>query len=474
MAAVFTMVAFASHAQFVVDGTERTSVKWHQIQTEDYRFVFPATMDSLARVYAAEWERWKLPVSYSIGRVPNEAYKLRMPVILHPYLGYSNGMVVWTPRRMEMYTGPDMYAPDPIAWPTVLAIHEQRHVAQMQFIREGSLKKWSYLFGEIPAGPLSIIYFDPSHWEGDAVAVESALSMGGRARTADLMEYYRASFADGEFRNYERWRYGSLRLYTPDYYKVGYLAIGGVRAVYDKPLFMKDYYDWRISYRKQLKRQTHMKFKDAFGGVLAAQDSLWRQDDSLRALAVPFQPVEPITRPGRYYVSFSGLTYSDGKLYARKSGIADNHVIVTVDPADGKARRLHSTGAKSPLSYGEGRLYWSETTYDPRWEMHSNSSVRFLEGGTTHTLVRKGRWFNPKAYGDTLAVCRTGYDGADYVALLGASDGAVLAEFRAPDGMTPYEAVIKGGEIFCAALTDDGEGIYRLPSFAPVLEPSFV
>ena len=474
IAVILVTAAFSARAQFVVDGTERTFLKWNQIKTEDYRFVFPAEIDSLARIYASEWERWKLPVSYSIGRVPNQGYFTPMPVILHPYLGYSNGMVVWTPRRMEMYTGPDMYSPDPIAWPTVLAIHEQRHVAQLQFIREGSLRKWSYLFGEAPAGLFSIYYFDPSHWEGDAVAIESALSLGGRARTADFLEYYRASFADGGFRNYERWRYGSQRLYTPDYYKVGYLAIGGVRAVYDKPLFMKDYYDWRISYRKQLKRQTHMKFKDAFGGVLAAQDSLWRQDDSLRALAAPFQPVEPITRPGRYFTSFSGLTYSDGKLYARRSGIADDHAIVSVDPADGKARQLHSTGAKSALTSGGGRLYWSEVTYNPRWEMHSNSSIRYLENGSTHTLIREGRWLNPKVNGDTLAVCRTGHDGADYVSLLDASDGSVLAEFRAPDGMTPYEAVVNGGEIFCAAITDAGEGIYRLPSFAPVLEPSFV
>ena len=463
--------AFAANAQFVVDGTERTFVRWHQIKTEDYRFVFPATMDSLARVYASEWERWRLPVSHSIGYVPNEAYRLKMPVILHPYLGYSNGMVVWTPRRMEMYTGPDMYTPDPIAWSTVLAIHEQRHVAQLQFVREGSLKKWSYLFGEAPAGLFSIYYFDPSHWEGDAVAIESALSMGGRARTADFLEYYRASFDEGEFRNYERWRYGSQRLYTPDYYKIGYLAIGGVRAVYDKPLFMKDYYDWRISYRKQLKRQTKMKFKHAFGGVMAVQDSLWRADDSLRT---PFQPMDRLTEPGRYYVSYSGLTLADGKIYARRSGIADNAEIVAVDTASGRISRLHSTGASSAFTASGDRLYWSENIYNPRWEMHSNSSLRYLEGGRTRTLVRKGRWFNPKAFGDTLTACRTNYDGSADVVLLSASDGAVLAEFRAPDGMTPYEAVINGGEVFCAALTDVGEGIYRLPSFAPVLAPSFV
>ena len=465
------MAAFTARAQFVVDGTEKTSLKWYQIKTEDYRFVFPAGMDSLARVYAVEWERWKLPVSHSIGRVPNEAYWLRMPVILHPYLGYSNGMVVWTPRRMEMYTGPDMYTPDPITWPTVLAIHEQRHVSQMQFIRQKPLKIWSYLSGEALAGFFSIFYLEPSHFEGDAVAAESALSMGGRARTADFLEYYRASFDEGQKRNYERWRYGSQRLYTPDYYKVGYLTIGGMRAVYDKPLFMKDYYDRRIPYRKLVRRETEMKFKDAFGGIMAVQDSLWRADDGGRA---PFQPLDLLTESGRYFISFSGLAWADGKIFARRAGIADDAQIVSIDPSDGKVSPLHFTGADSPLASDGGRVYWSEVTYDPRWEMHSNSSIRYLEGGRTRTLVREGRWFNPKAFGDTLAVCRTGYDGSAYVCLLAASDGAILQEFRAPDGMTPYEAVIKGGEIFCAAITDSGEGIYHVPSFAPVLEPSFV
>ena len=471
LAALLTAAGSAAQAQFVVDGTEKASVSWHQIKTDDYRFVYPSGIDSLARVYAQEWERWKLPVARSIGRVPNEGYRLRMPVVLHPYLGYSNGMVVWTPRRMEMYTGPDMASPDPLAWETLLSIHEQRHVAQMQFLRERPIRFWSTLTGEALAGFFSIWYFDPAHYEGDAVAVETGLTQSGRARTADFLEYYRASFDEGQFRNYERWRYGSQRLYTPDYYKLGYLAIGGMRAVYDKPLFMQDYYDWKLPYRRQVRRQTHMKFKEAFGGVMAVQDSLWRTDDSLRA---PYQPMERLTSPGRYYVSYSGLAYSDGKIYARQAGIADDVRIVAVDTASFEVDRIRFTGADSPLSAGDGRLFWSEVSYDPRWEMHSHSSVRYLDDSGIHTLKREGRWFNPKAFGDTLAMCRTDYDGSAYVALMSASDGSVLEEFRAPGGMTPYEAVIKGGEVFCAAVTKDGEGIYRLPSFTPVLAPSFV
>ena len=53
-----------------------------------------------------------------------------MPIILHPYQMNSNGMVVWAPRRLELYTTPmadPLYARD---WVTQLAVHEGRHIGQ--------------------------------------------------------------------------------------------------------------------------------------------------------------------------------------------------------------------------------------------------------------------------------------------------------------------------------------------------------
>mgnify|MGYP002855164653 CR=1 FL=1 len=460
-----------AHAQFVTDGTEKTTVRWSQLKTDSYRFVFPTEIDSLARVYAHDWEYYKPLVGHSIGRYPNEAYRLRMPVILHPYLGYSNGMVAWTPRRMEMYTGPEMVNPWPLPWHTVLAIHEQRHVSQYQFVHEKPFKIWSYFLGELPAGFFSIYHFDPSHHEGDAVAVETGLTQAGRGRSADFLEYFRASFGHGQMRNYERWRYGSQRLFTPDYYKVGYLAIGGMRAVYDKPLFMKDYYDWLVPYRKQVRKQTGMRLGKAFGGVMAWQDSLWRVSDSLRA---PFQRVEQVTAPERYYLSYTGLTLADSLLYARRSGIASDTKIVAIDPSTGKVGEIAYTGADSPLSAGsDGRIYYAETLPDLRWEMHSASAIRVLDGGRSSTLLGGGRYFNPKVFVERILACETAYDGAAFVDVIEVGGGEVLARYHAPDGLTPYEAVEIGGEIFCAALSDAGEGIYRLPDFEPVLSPEF-
>lgn len=149
---LFLHIGADARAQFYLLGSESPSVKWSQIQTADYRFIYPSPYDSLARSYALAWEKYKSPVGNSIGVTPNEAYDSQLPVVLHPYVAYSNGSVIWTPRRMEMYTSPDMFNPEPLPWSTMLAIHEQRHVSQMQFVHQKPLKWTSLLCGELLAG----------------------------------------------------------------------------------------------------------------------------------------------------------------------------------------------------------------------------------------------------------------------------------------------------------------------------------
>ena len=172
---ILLLLAAPARAQFYVAGNEGAKVRWRTISTPDYRFVYPEGCDSLARAYALEWERVRGAAGFSSGLLPNEAYRRPMPVILHPYLGYSNGSVVWTPRRMEMYTGPQMYSPDPVPWMTMLALHEGRHLSQMQYVGKGWMRALSYVSGELPAG-LSLFFTEPSFLEGDAVAAETGLT----------------------------------------------------------------------------------------------------------------------------------------------------------------------------------------------------------------------------------------------------------------------------------------------------------
>lgn len=466
---LFLHIGADARAQFYLLGSESPSVKWNQIQTADYNFIYPSAYDSLARSYAMTWEKYKFPVGNSIGAIPNEAYDSPLPVVLHPYVAYSNGSVIWTPRRMEMYTSPDMFNPEPLPWSTMLAIHEQRHVSQMQFVHQEPFKWTSVLCGELLAGPISVIRFDPAHFEGDAVTAETALTHSGRARTAEFLEYYRACLAEGDMRNYERWRFGSQKLYTPDYYKLGYLAIGGMRAVYDKPLLMQAYYGSYLPYHRFIKKETGQELQDAFEHVLSVQDEIWRANEFERA---PFQKTEQVTQTEEYFTSYSSIVKCKGNLYALRSGMNDAKALARI--YGDKAVKLQYSSASSAL-YSDGkRIYWSEYIPHPRWELQSSSVIKYYDRGV-HTLSDKGKkYYNPTTYKDRVIVCESAPDGSSYITVLTSASGSVVSRHKAPDGISPYEAVCINGNLICAAVSDKGEGLYRVSDFECILDGGFV
>jgi hypothetical protein len=123
-------------AQYYSSGQEPASVRWRQINTENFKLVFPdgyeasATYIANTLEYAAKLDT----VSFSVR--PG-----KIPVLIHNFTSISNGMVAWAPKRMELYTIPpqNTYGQE---WFQQLAIHEYRHV--MKFSQKGSFCLFIY------------------------------------------------------------------------------------------------------------------------------------------------------------------------------------------------------------------------------------------------------------------------------------------------------------------------------------------
>ena len=176
--------ALALNAQVVTGGVDPSSIKWKSLESEHFRIIYPEAADSLAREYAKSLESFTAAQKFSCGFYPNELYRRKMSAILHAYTAEANGMVTWAPRRMELYTNPDTYNPESTPWITQLAVHEGRHVAQMQFSRASRVfRPLEYLIGDLAVGAASAIYPGPALLEGDAVVAETALTSSGRGRT---------------------------------------------------------------------------------------------------------------------------------------------------------------------------------------------------------------------------------------------------------------------------------------------------
>jgi hypothetical protein len=469
--ALMLAACLQGHAQLASLGSEKGSTNWETLTSSNYKVVYPVGMDSLGRVYSGYLEQFRPLVGNSAGFFPNQQYRKPMPVVLHPFAATANGAVVWGPRRMDIYTYPDAYSSlPPVPWEKILAIHENRHVAQMQFGRAGFWKYLYWPFGELIPLFVGSIYSNHAFLEGDAVVAETALTQSGRGRTADFLSYIRMSFATGDMRNWYRWLYGSQRRYTPDYYKIGYMTVAGMRYNYDATMFMSDYL-WNLtspfafnSVQKTMKKYSGKRIKGTWEEIAATFKDIWEQDDAARS---PFQEVNFLVPPtDKYYTSYRGAVQAgDGRVYALRTALDRPQELVELLP-DGKVSAVRPMGADSKLVYSPhtGCLYWAETVPDLRWDMVQTSRIRFVKAGGNkiQDLTSGGKYVSPAVSDDgtALAVAEYPDKGGSRIVLLDIENGREIKSVPAPAGLQVTEVAFMGDRVAFTGISDKGMGLY--------------
>lgn len=469
--AVLSVFCFEGRAQFASLGSEKGSTKWEKLTSSNYTVIYPVGMDSLGLVYSSYLEQFRPLVGNSAGFFPNQQYKKPMPVVLHPFAAISNGAVVWAPRRMDIYTYPDAYSSlPPVPWEKILAIHENRHVAQMQFGRAGAWKYLYWPYGELIPLFVGSMYTNRALLEGDAVVTETALTQSGRGRTADFLSYIRMSFATGDMRNWYRWLYGSQRWYTPDYYKVGYMTVAGMRYNYDATMFMSDYL-WNLTspfafnaVQKTMKKYSGKKIKGTWEEIAATFKGVWEQDDAARS---PFQETLFLVPPAnRYYTIYRGAVQAkDGHVYAIRTALDKSQELVSIFP-DGTVTAIRPMSADSKLAYSAHTdcLYWAETVPDLRWDMVQTSRIRFVKAGSNkiQDLTPGGKYVSPAVSDDgtVLAVAEYPDKGGSKITLMDIENGSEIMSVTAPDGLQVTEVAFMGDRVAFTGISDDGMGLF--------------
>ena len=467
-------------AQFYSNGDDPASVKWYTISSPSYRIIYPEGLDSLARVYCSQLEFYRRPVSWSTGLLPGMAFKRPTPVILHAYHSISNGSVAWAPRRMDFYTVPEPYMPDPMPWIQSLAVHESRHLGQMQFGHTHVFKPLRWLTGELVASGLSAVYPSTHLLEGDAVVAETALTNMGRGRNADFLSYYMAAFDSGDWRNWHKWRWGSYRKYVPDHYALGYLTIAGTRYLYDDPMFMARYFDqvsrkpWKLfNLQRQMKVASGKKFSYTFSEIMHEFDRMWKEEAAARA---PFTDVATLSPVPSWYTDYSRVSTGGEGLYAVKSTLRESPYLVKVSP-DGKEEKIRPFASHtSSLSQSGSRIYWSESIPDPRWGLKRTSRIRFIDENESrpkiHTLTKEGRLFNPTPSpdGKHLSVVDYPLSGRTAVNVLDSDSGELVRSYSVPDSLQAVQTAWIGDDIYFSAISGNGFGIYALDGDGQIVE----
>lgn len=470
---LLALTSFKSSAQFSLTGNDPAALRWRQMETENFRLIFPKGEDSLARVYGTELEEARLRIARSSGYLIGQSYKGKMPVVLHSRYVLPNASVTWAPKRMDIFTVNDPYEPMAMPWVRNLAIHEGRHAAQMQFGADRCNKALHWLFGEMAAGAFAGIYPGPAFLEGDAVVAETALSRSGRGRQASFLEYMRPAFDCGDRRDYYRWFYGSNKNYTPDYYRVGYMLIAGTRVFFNDPLFTQEYFDrvvrkgWLFNLQKTVKAASGKSFNESFRIIEENFQQLWNVETALRE---PFMPSRQVSRTPSMHTEYKGAVTVDGSgIYSLKSGMATANSLVRLD-ASGNEKRIRSFASYTSslfLDSESQRIFWSESVAGRRWTLGGSSWIRYVDltkPRKVHDLTKKGRYFNPAPApdGNVIAATEYPYAGGSRIVLLDTTDGSVKESFIAPDSLQFTEPAWIGDRLFAAGLSENGMGVYEI------------
>ncbi|MDR1879925.1 MAG: hypothetical protein LBQ78_03245, partial [Tannerellaceae bacterium] len=458
---VCLLASWRGQAQFVNYGADPARLKWHIVKLEHYRLIYPEGCDSMAYRYALYLENAYPHLLKTMGT----PVKASFPVVLHPTNMLSNGMVSWTPRRMELVTTPSarLHAQ---SWDKHLVLHESRHVIQTGKLMTGIFRPLYYLAGEQVAGVAS---FFATRWffEGDAVGIETAMSNSGRGRLPEFSMAYRAQLLSGRFYSFDKWYLGSYKDYTGDYYALGYNMTSFAKYRYGAGIWdqVTSRYVNRFyllpPFPNAIKHHTKASVDRLFDKTFTFLKEEWeKQGTDFRTPDY----LSPATRRYRSYLYPQAV--DDSTILAVASGLHDINALVMLK--GGQEKRLGYVGSiSSRLAVGKGRVYWSENVPGIRWTHENYAVVKYydLASKRIETLTPYRRYLSPTPdeSGETVAVSSVSPDGRNRIVLLDTQDGRETAQYDLPDNAFAKELVFAGkGRIITIAVGDKGLSLLQL------------
>lgn len=422
-------------AQFYEYGQDPGSIKWSYITSGHYQLIYPRGLDSLACIFADELEYF-----YPYQSELLDQKHQTLPVIIHNESSFSNGVFLWAPKRLEVFTNPDPngYAQN---WMTQLAIHEGRHAFQVSKLNQGFSKGLSYIVGEQAVGAITGM-LPVWYLEGDAVDAETRFSNSGRGRLPSFEMGTKAILLEkGERYSFSKAVLGSYKDYIPNHYQIGYLMVRYGRRTYGNSFWrdMEDYvarkpFLLNPSYFSMKKYGITSK-KAFYQSTLDFYEEHWKKLNEKRISDSSIF----LSRLNKLYTNYNFPQYlNDSQFVAYKSGLDQIPEFVIVDN-EGREKTLFRPGYLNSgrFNYNKGMLIWDEWIPDVRWSNRNYSVLKVLDihSGIIKQLKSKTRYYSPSfsRSGNNVAVIEQRTDNTFYLLVLDLN-GKPLHSIRSPEG----------------------------------------
>ena len=421
-------VNLVASAQYFQTGQDPASLKWRQINTENFQLIYPDYFEEQAQALAQKLEAVYDYGSYSLGYKPK-----KISVILHTQTVKSNGLVAYAPKRSEFYTTPhqSIYPQD---WLEQLAVHEFRHVVQIGKLNNELPKIIKILLGEQGTALVFGAYIPWWFAEGDAVVVETALGNFGRGRFPSFLVEHRAQVVEKGVYSYDKAYQGSYKSFVPSHYPLGYYLVANARERYGSQLWEKvirrvgEKPFSLIPFNKALKLETGMNKVQLYNSIFDSLAVVWKNEDAnFKASSSKI-----ISKENKTFTSYKHNHWlNKDEIIAYKTAMNKIPGFVKLNK-NGNEEKIYNPGFifNESVKYRGEWIVWSEQIPDLRWS-HSGRSKICMFNATN----KKMQSFTPefKAFAPALSpdlskvvVVESDFSSNYYLSVYRVGDGKLL------------------------------------------------
>ncbi len=446
--------------QFFDESQSPLRVKWHYINHQGFKIIFPSPIEKDA-------QRMANTFSYIYPRLASDLqlHKTDYPVILQNQGTSANGFVQLAPKKSQFYTiSPQNF--DSQDWLNNLAVHELRHVAQYQKILGPSNFPLSDRLRFAYLGISTPLWF----LEGDAVLTETKKTNAGRGRQPSWIMPFRTQLLSGKTPSYSKAYFGSERSVEVGYYQLGYLlnaqlhntlgeaASNKLMTELAKPKIVP--YPFSQSLKKLSGKSTRQFYLQT---VKQLQVAWQAQADS-----TPHISYTAINRPHQYESNYLFPVQTEqGDLLALKQSKKRSPCLVRISPK-GKEEVLINIGYQEEpwFSYANGKIVWDEFRADARYKQRSYNvvcSYNLLTGEKTQ-LSHKNRLFAPRlsADGSKIIAVNINWDNKAELQILDSQTGHTISSIKNPENFHLQAPAFdeQGDKITWISVCEEGKSLW--------------
>lgn len=418
-----------SGAQIFDNSQPHFKVKWNQINTKDFRLIFPQEFNNSAANLANQIKNHLHYSTVSLGEKPR-----KIDIIVQQNHLTQNGFVQLAPRKSELFSTPDGTA-DNQEWLPNLALHEMQHVVQFDKLT-GNIKR---PFGEILALAFFGINLPSWYYEGDAVLHETLFTRGGRGRLSAWNMPLRTNILSGKSYSFNKYIHGSFKDIVPNYYTIGYFMNS---EMYEKDAAISAKILEEMSgkllrpfnFQRALKSNYGMRASKLFDKTIENLKEKWTLEEAHNSSSTVFEN----KYPSDYLLP---QTYN-GELFALQINKQRTPRIVKWDINNPqKPEEVLKIGLQMMPYFNVQKhlITWDEFRKDARFSKQTYNVINVYDAQnkTLKTLTQNSRLYTPTISPDlaTIACVEVNLNNESSIALLDIRSGSKKDSIPMPAGM---------------------------------------